>query len=128
MSLRAMRFLADAAPSPRGPYTHGLVAGDLLFCGAQIGTDPSTGDLPDSVAEQTAQTLRNLEAVCRAGGGRLADAARLTLYLVDLEDLAEVNDAYAGFFEDELPPRTTLGAAALVGGARICIDAIVVLP
>jgi 2-iminobutanoate/2-iminopropanoate deaminase len=52
----------------------------------------------------------------------------MTLYLADIADIAEVNAAYAEFFAGDPPARTTLQAAALVGGGRVCIDAIVVLP
>jgi 2-iminobutanoate/2-iminopropanoate deaminase len=119
-------ILADNVPSPKGPYVHAVVAGDLVLCGGQIGVDPTTGALADTVGAQTTQALRNLDEVCKAAGSRLADAARMTLYLADLGDIAEVNAAYADFFGDQLPTRTTLQAAALVGGGRVCIDAIVV--
>lgn len=102
--------------------------GNVLLVGGQIGVDPASGALAETVREQTTRALQNLDEVCRAAGGRLLDAGRMTLYLADLADLAEVNEAYAAFFGDALPTRTTLQAAALVGGGRICIDAIVILP
>lgn len=118
---------APDAPAPRGPYHHGVVAGDLLFCSAMIGMDPSTGAVAGTAGEQTTQALRNLEAICRAAGGRLLAATRTTIYLLDLADLAEVNEAYSTFFGDDAPARSTLQAAKLVGGARVGIDAIVAL-
>jgi 2-iminobutanoate/2-iminopropanoate deaminase len=122
-------ILTDNAPSPKGAYVHAIaMRGDLVFCSGQIGVDPATGLLAGSVGAQATQALRNLDEVCRATGARLADAARMTLYLADIADIAEVNAAYAEFFAGDPPARTTLQAAALVGGGRVCIDAIVVLP
>ncbi len=121
-------IFAESAPSPKGPYTHAVAAAGLLFCSAQIGVDPATQVLADGRREQASQALRNLAEVCRAAGGDLLDAARLTLYLADLDDLPEVNEACIAFFGDAPPARSTLQAARLVGGASVGIDAIVVLP
>lgn len=120
-------FVSPTAPTPKGPYNHAVATGDLLFIGAQIGMHPDTDQLDLSVADQTRQTLANLETVAHDGGGKLSDAVRLTIYLADLADLAEFNGAYAEYFGGRLPARSTLQAAALVGGARVCIDAIVAL-
>ena len=123
------RFVTDAAPAPKGPYSHGVIAeGRTLYCAAQVGVDPATGDLAEGVAAQAAQALANLEAICSAAGGRLADALRLTLYLEDFADVQAANAAFVDVFGEERPARTTIIAADLVGGASVCIDAIVALP
>lgn len=122
------RILADDAPAPKGAYCHGVVAaGPTLYCSAQIGVDPSTGTLAEGVAAQAAQALANLEAICVAAGGRLADATRLTLYLKDFADMQAANSAFVDVFGDAPPARSTLIAADLVGGASVGIDAIVAL-
>ncbi len=119
---------ADNAPSAIGPYSHGVIAGSLLFCSGQIPLDPDTGELVGATAaEQAARCLLNLDAVCAAAGAYLADAVRLTIYMVDLSDFAAVNEVYASFFEDEPPARVTVGVAALPKGAIVEIDAIVAL-
>ena len=117
---------SDAAPAAIGPYGHAVVADGLLFCSGQIPLDPKTGELVgDSAAEQAAQCLRNLEAVCEAAGTILARAVRVTIYTTELERFAEINDAYADFFEAEPPARAAVGVAALPKGALVEIDAIV---
>jgi 2-iminobutanoate/2-iminopropanoate deaminase len=117
---------SDSAPAAIGPYSHAVVADGLLFCSGQIPLDPETGELVgDSAAEHAAQCLRNLEAVCEAAGTSLARAVRLTIYTTELERFAEINDAYADFFEAEPPARAAVGVAALPKGALVEIDAIV---
>src|SRR6476620_4494913 len=97
---------ASAAPPAIGPYSHGVVAGGLLFCSGQIPLDPQTGELVgDDAAEQADRCLRNLRAVCEAAGASLADAVRLTVYLTDIAEFAAVNDVYAGFFPSDPPAR-----------------------
>jgi 2-iminobutanoate/2-iminopropanoate deaminase len=124
---------APAAPAPLGPYSHGVVAGGLLFCSGQLGVDRESGQLVEAgaAAEATA-CLRNLAEVCRAAGARLEDAVRVTVYLTDLlSDGPAVNDVYASFFTEvagALPARATVGVAALPLGARVEIEAVVALP
>jgi 2-iminobutanoate/2-iminopropanoate deaminase len=81
-----------------------------------------------SMLEQTRQCLRNLEAVAQAGGAALGDAVRVGIYVTDMGTFAQVNEAYATFFDSDPPARSTIGVAALPLGAQVEIDAIVALP
>jgi 2-iminobutanoate/2-iminopropanoate deaminase len=116
----------DNAPAAIGPYSQAVRHGTLLFCSGQIPLDPASGELVgESLADQTTQCLRNLEAVCHAGGTRLDSALRLTIFTTQLEGFAEINAAYAAFFPEDPPARAAVGVAALPKGARVEIDAIV---
>ena len=121
---------AVGAPAAIGPYSHAMRAGNLLFCSGQVGFDPETGEFVGTTSgEQGAQALKNLGAICAAAGASLTDAVRLTVYMTDLGGFAELNEAYAKFFEGSDPPaRVTVGVAALPKGALVEIDAIIALP
>ncbi len=120
----------DSAPPAIGPYSQAVRAGELVFCSGQIPLDPSGSELVgDTTAEQATQCLRNLEAVAQAANARLADAVRLTVYTIDLDAFAEINEAYAAFFGGDDPPaRAAVGVAQLPRGARVEIDAILLAP
>lgn len=119
---------AQDAPDAVGPYSHAVKAGDLLFCSGQIPLDPATMTLVEgTAAEQAERCLRNLQAVCAAAGTTLERAVKLTVYLADLGQWGEVNEAYATFFPQDPPARVAFGAAALPMGAQVEIDAIVAL-
>ena len=116
------------APAAIGPYSQAIRHGGLLFCSGQVPLDPGDGELVGgSLADETTQCLRNLEAVCRAGGTELGRALRLTIYTTELSAFAEINDAYGAFFGEAPPARAAVGVAALPKGARVEIDAIVAL-
>ena len=116
------------APAAIGPYSHGVRSGGLLFCSGQIPLDPETGELIDGgVGEQARRCLQNRQAVCAAAGAMLVDAVRLTVYLTDMGDFAEVNEAYGEFFEGDAPARVAIGVAALPKWAAVEIDAVVAL-
>ena len=118
----------DDAPAPIGPYSQAVVADGVLYCSGQVPLDPATGELVDGgVAEQARRCLESLDAVCRAAGTRLAEAARIGIYLTDMELFAELNDVYASFFSEPFPVRTTVGVAALPKGALVEMDATVPL-
>jgi 2-iminobutanoate/2-iminopropanoate deaminase len=113
------------APQAIGPYAQAVRAGQWLFLSGQIGLDPHSGELvAGGVEAETAQVLANLRAVLAAGGLRVADVVRTTIYLVDLGDFARVNEIYGRVFSAPFPARATVGVAALPRGARIEIDAI----
>jgi 2-iminobutanoate/2-iminopropanoate deaminase len=125
---------APGAPAAIGPYSHAVLvdlrsAGSLLFCSGQIPLDPSSGELVGvTAAEQARQCLTNLAAVCDAARASLVDAVRLTVYMTDLSNFAEVGEVYATFFGDSPPARVAVGVAALPRGAQVEIDAIVAVP
>jgi 2-iminobutanoate/2-iminopropanoate deaminase len=124
------RTVVDAsdAPAAVGPYSHAIRTGDLLFCSMQIPLDPKTGEISGATpAEQTAVCLRNLGAIAAAAGGSLAGAVRLTVYVTDMGAFAEVNEAYAEFFESAPPARAAIGVAALPRGAQVAADAVIAL-
>lgn len=128
MNVERSAITAAGAPPAIGPYSHAVLVNSLLFCSGQIPLHPGTGELVGSTpAEQARQCLANLSAVCEAAGASLADAVRLTIYMTDLSRFAEVNGAYATFFERNPPARVTVGVAALPKGALVEIDAIVAI-
>jgi 2-iminobutanoate/2-iminopropanoate deaminase len=120
--------MAADAPKPAGPYSHAVRSGGLLFCSGQVPTDPATGALVEgSIGDQARQCLENLTTVCREAGVSLGDAVRMSIYVTDISTFAQVNEVYGSYFESDPPARTTIGVAALPGGAEIEMDAIVAL-
>jgi len=99
------------APQPAGPYSQGIVSGDLLYTAGFGPQDPANGNAvsPD-VKEQTRQVLRNVQSVLAEHGATLDDVLKSTVHLADLADFAEFNEAYAEFFSEPYPVRTTVGS------------------
>jgi 2-iminobutanoate/2-iminopropanoate deaminase len=123
---RAVR--TDAAPAPVGPYSQAVASGGFLFVAGQLGLDPGTGRLVEGgAAAQTRQALRNLAAIVEAAGTSLARVTKTTVFLADLDDFAEMNEVYAGFFPGTPPARSTFQVARLPASAAVEIEAIVAL-
>jgi 2-iminobutanoate/2-iminopropanoate deaminase len=118
----------EAAPAPIGPYSQAVVADGVLYCSGQVPLDPASGELVEGgIAEQSRRCLESLDAVCRAAGTQLSEAARIGIYLTDMSLFPDLNEVYAGFFAEPFPVRTTVGVSALPKGALVEMDATVPL-
>ena len=115
------------APAAIGTYSQAVRAGDTLYLSGQIGLDPATGQLVDGIENQIHRVFGNLKAVAKAGGGSLADTAKLTIYLTDLSHFARVNEIMARYFDKPYPARAAVGVVALPRGALVEADAILAL-
>ena len=118
----------DSAPAAIGPYSQAVKAGNTVYLSGQIPLDPATMELvSDDVAAQARQVFNNLAAVCDAAGGSLGKIVRVGIYLTDLARFAEVNAVMAEFFDAPYPARSTIEVSALPRGARVEVDAVMLL-
>ena len=116
------------APAAIGPYSQAILVGSTLYMSGQIPLDPKTMQIVEGIEAQAHQVFRNLRAVAGAAGARLNDIVKLSILLVDLGDFAKVNEVMATYFDVPYPARATYQVAALPRGARIEVDATLVLP
>jgi 2-iminobutanoate/2-iminopropanoate deaminase len=120
---------AEGAPAAAGPYSHAVISNGLVFLSGQTPIDPETGKLVEgSIGDQTRRCLDNLAIVAAAAGAQLSDAVRCGIYVTDISTFRDVNEAYATYFTDAPPARSTIGVAALPLGAQVEIDAVLALP
>ena len=127
MSEALVTVATDQAPAAVGPYSQGIVAGELVFVSGQIPLDPATGRLVEGgFAAQVEQVLRNLDAVLAAAGSDRTRVAKVTVYLTDIDRFGEMNAVYEQFFGDHRPARAAVGVAALPRGAAVEMEAVAV--
>ena len=111
--------------TPRGAYPHTKRVGDFIFvsgtssrradnsiAGVEIIDDMGTKKL--DVAVQTREVLQNIDKNLAKEGASLADVVDVTSFLVNMNDFADYNKAYAEFFDtDTGPTRTTVAVHQL---------------
>ncbi len=113
------------APAAVGPYSQGIIAGDLVFVSGQIPFDPDTGKLAGKDIEtQTRRCMENVKAVLAAAGCTLEDVVKVTIFLTDMKDFGAVNEVYAGYFSNHPPARACVEVSRLPKDVRIEIEAI----
>jgi reactive intermediate/imine deaminase len=107
------------APAALGPYSQAIRAGSTVYLSGQLGLDPVTGILVESIEAQTHQVFLNLRAVATAAGGSLDDMVKLSILMQDLGDFAKVNEIMSSYFKQPSPARATYQVAALPRAALI---------
>ncbi len=105
------RIFTDGGATPRGHYTPGIRAGDFIYVSGQGPIDPVTDVLVvTDVETQTRITLENVARILAAAGAGVTDIVKVSMFLRDISDFQAMNRAYAAFFGDHKPARTTIEA------------------
>ena len=108
-------------------FTPAVRVGDLVFLSGAIGTPPS-GELrvvEGGVGAETRATMDNIGRILEAAGLGFEDLVKCTVFLADIADYAEMNDAYVTYFEDIEPPaRSAMAGSGLALGAKVEIECI----
>ena len=123
------RIMAPGGPSPRGPYSHAVRAGDFIFVSGQAALDPATNtSVPGTVAAETHQTIKNIQSILQAAGADLSDVVKCSVFLADIRDFAEMNQVYEEYFGQAKPARTTVNALLPAQDLKVEIDCIAYKP
>ena len=119
------RISTGQAPAAIGPYSQGIRAAGLVITSGQLPIDPATGAFAGAgIAEQTRQSLKNVQAVLEAAGSSLDKVLKTTVFLKDMGDFAAMNEVYASFFPGEAPARSAVEVARLPKDALVEIEAL----
>ena len=116
---------AGTKVTPRGAYPHVKVVGDFIFvsgtssrradntiAGVELIDEMNTKKLDIEV--QTREVLKNIDKNLQTVGANLKDVVDVTTFLVNMNDFAGYNKAYAEFFKKETgPTRTTVAVHQL---------------
>lgn len=114
------------APQAIGPYSQAITMGELVFTSGQIALKPNGEFLEGDVVAQTTQVLENLKAVLEEAGSSLEKVLKTTIFLVNMDDFAKVNEVYGAHFGTHKPARSTVGVKTLPKNALVEIEAIAI--
>ncbi|MFP4502176.1 MAG: RidA family protein [Candidatus Hydrogenedentota bacterium] len=118
---------ASEGPPARGPYSHAVAAGNLVFVSGQ-GPFTEEGVAYGALEEETRLVFSNLEKVLAAAGCKLADVVKVTVFLADMDDFAAFNALYQTYFPSDPPARTCIQAGRLPFDIKVEIEAVALLP
>ena len=117
--------MSEKKVTPRGAYPHVKVVGNFIFvsgtssrradntiAGVDIIDEMGTKFL--NIETQTRAVLENIDKNLRTVGASIKDVVDVTTFLVNMNDFAGYNKAYADFFDKETgPTRTTVAVHQL---------------
>ncbi len=113
--------------SASATLTPGIRIGDVVYSSGQLGMSRTAPDT--TVGGQTKIALDNIKQVFEAAGTTMAQAAKCTVFLIDVKDFGGMNAAYREFFPSTPPARSTVVVAALVvAGAKVEIECVAAMP
>lgn len=113
------------APGAIGPYSQAYMVNGIVFTSGQIPVDPANGNVPEGIQAQAEQSCKNVGAILKEAGMDFSCVCKTTCFLADMEDFAEFNEVYAGYFTSR-PARSCVAVKTLPKGVLCEIEAIAV--
>ncbi len=119
---------SDQAPSPIGPYSQAVIAGNIIYVSGQIALHPVTGELVMSNLEaETRQVMENIRAILAQASVSFDAIVKSSIFLSDMAHFTRVNEVYASFFSGNYPARETVQVAGLPKNVNVEISVIAYL-
>lgn len=107
------KISTEKAPAAIGPYSQGIITGNLLFASGQIAINPANGEIEGSdIVAQTEQVMKNIGALLEAAGTDYTKVVKTTCFLADMGDFATFNEIYAKYFTEK-PARSCVAVKTL---------------
>jgi 2-iminobutanoate/2-iminopropanoate deaminase len=112
------------APGAIGPYSQAIEANGMVFISGQLPINPATGEMPEGVAAQTEQSMKNLEAILNEAGCTFDNVVKSVCYLADMSYFGEMNAVYGKYFKGDYPARAAFAVKELPKKALVEIEMI----
>jgi 2-iminobutanoate/2-iminopropanoate deaminase len=117
------------APAAVGPYSQGVITGNLLYTAGQIALTPAGKLANETIEAETHQIMANLQAILAAAGCDFSNVVQTRVYITSKELFPLVNEVYAQYFPvDSQPARECVVASPPVAGAHVEISMIAERP
>lgn len=117
----------DNAPKAIGPYSQAVKAGNMLFVSGQVPFVPETMEIVEGdVKAQTAQSLKNVQAILAEAGLDFSHVVKSTVFIKDMNEFAQINEVYAEYFGENKPARACVEVARLPKDVKVEIEVIAI--
>jgi len=114
----------NRAPAAVGPYSQAVMKNNMVYVSGTLGMDTATGQLPESFTEQARNVLNHVKAVLEGASMNMSHVVKVSIFLADMNDFAELNEIYKTYFIEPYPARETVQVARLPKDARVEISVI----
>ena len=111
------KISTDKAPAAIGPYSQGIVLGNIFFASGQIPIDPATGEIHGTtIEEQAEQVMKNMKNLLEAAGTSMENVVKTTVFIQSMDDFATINGIYSKYFEKDCPARSCVAVREIPKG------------
>ena len=123
------RLTPAGIPTPRGPYSPAVRAGDFLYVSGQGPIDPETNQFSyGDIRHETRVVLGNIARILAGCGASMMDVVKCNVYLSNGDDFVAMNEVYAEFFGEAKPARTTVECKFANKHMKVEIDCVAYQP
>ena len=120
-------IFSEKAPKPIGPYSQGVMCGDMLLVSGQISINPATGEMDTSnIENETRQVMENIKAIISAAKMEMKNIVKVTIFLRDIKNFQKMNEVYGSYFKENFPSREIAQISALPKNANVEISVIAI--
>jgi putative endoribonuclease L-PSP len=112
------------APAAIGPYSQAVDLGSLVYCSGQIPVNPATGEVPEGIKAQTAQSIANVKAILAEAGLGIENVVKTTVFLADMSLFGDMNEVYGQEFTQPYPARSAVAVRELPKQVLVEIEVI----
>ncbi|WP_290190934.1 Rid family detoxifying hydrolase [Paramuribaculum intestinale] len=120
------QIATTAAPAAIGPYSQAIDLGNMVFISGQIPVNPATGEIPEGIKAQTAQSIANIKAILAEASLTIDNVVKTTVFLADMADFTAMNEVYAESFTAPFPARSAVAVRELPKQVLVEIETIAV--
>jgi 2-iminobutanoate/2-iminopropanoate deaminase len=114
------------APGAIGPYSQAIDTGSFVFISGQIPVNPATGEVPEGIKAQAAQSIANIKAILAEAGLTIDNVVKTTVFLADMALFGEMNEVYAQEFTAPFPARSAVAVRELPKQVLVEIEVIAI--
>ena len=123
------RITPKGIPTPRGPYSPAVRAGDFIYVSGQGPIDPVTNQFSfGDIRHETRVVLGNIQRILEGSGAWVQDVIKCNVYLFDGDDFVAMNEVYGEFFGEAKPARTTVECKFANKQMKVEIDCVAYKP
>lgn len=118
------KISTDDAPKADHILSQGILSNGTIYVAGQIHSKPDGSIVEGSVKEKVDQIMQNISAILKAADATLENTVKVVIYVTDMAQMPELNEAYPTYFKEPFPVREAVCVQALPLGATIEISVI----
>lgn len=118
------QIATNNAPAAIGPYSQAIDMGNMVFISGQIPVNPATGEVPEGIKAQTAQSIANIKAILAEAGLKINNVIKTTVFLADMSLFGDMNEVYGQEFTMPYPTRSAVAVKELPKQVLVEIETI----
>lgn len=111
--------------APDAPFlSQAIISNGTIYVSGQVHSKPDGSVVEGSVKDKLDQIMQNVTEILKAADATINDVVKVVIYVTDMSQMPELNEAYPGYFTEPFPVREAVCVQALPLGATIEVSVV----